>query len=341
MEPPNLEPHDWREWRRRRALELKQQGWKQRDIATALGTSQAAVSQWLAAVRNGGLDALLSRTNRRGMTPKLAPESLRLIPDFLWHGSEAYGFAGDVWTCDRVVDVIEEEFGVRYSKSQVSRLLKRLSWTPQVPIARAIQRDEEAIERWRTEAWPVVWQRARHERRTAVFVDESGFYLLPGVVKTYGPEGETPIVDEWQTRDHLSVMGGVTPQGKVYSLVRPTSLNGLHTIEFLLHLGHVVGDRLLVIWDGSPIHRRAEVQEFLAEVGDKIHLERLPPYAPDLNPVEWLWRHLKEVEMRNLMCLDLEELHMELHLALDRVRQRPRLIQSFFAGAGLEICKKT
>jgi len=320
-----------------RALVLKQLGWKQRDIATALGTSQAAVSQWLAAVRNGGPDALLSRTNRRGMTPKLTPESVRLIPNFLWHGPEAYGFAGDVWTCDRVVDVIEEEFGVRYSKSQVSRLLKRLRWTPQVPIARAIQRDEEAIERWRTEAWPVVCQRARHERRTAVFVDESGFYLLPGVVKTYSPEGETPIIDEWQTRDHLSVMGGVTPQGKVYSLVRPTSLNGLHTIEFLLHLGHVVGDRLLVIWDGSPIHRRAEVQEFLAELGDKIHLEGLPPYAPDLNPVEWLWRHLKEVEMRNLMCLDLEELHMELHLALDRVRQRPRLIQSFFAGAGLEI----
>ena len=81
---------------------------------------------------------------------------------------------------------------------------------PQVPITRAIQRDEEAIERWRAESWPALKQKARRERRDLVFVDESGFYLLPGGVKTYAPKGETPVLDEWQTRDHLSVMGGVT-----------------------------------------------------------------------------------------------------------------------------------
>ena len=225
--------------------------------------------------------------------------------------------------------------GVWYSRSQVSRILKKLGWTPQVPITRAIQRDEQAIENWRARSWPALKEKARRERRVPVFVDESGFYLLPGVVKTYGPKGDTPVVDEWQTRDHLSVMGGVTPQGKVYSLVRPTSLNGLHSIEFLLHLGRLAGDRLLVIWDGSPIHRRVEVQEFVEEAGDAIHLEPLPPYAPDLNPVEWLWRHLKLVEMANLTCLDLEQLHGELHLALGHVREKPRLIPSFFEGAGL------
>ncbi len=65
--------------------------------------------------------------------------------------------------------------------------------------------------------------------------------------------------------------------------------------------------------------------------------EKFPGYAPDLNPVEWLWRHLKEVELRNLTCLDLEQLHMELHLALGRVRQRRTLIRSYFEGAGLEL----
>ena len=127
-------------------------------------------------------------------------------PHFLWHGPESYGFRGDVWTCERVAGVIYQEFGVSYSKSQVLRLLKHLGWTPQVPITRAIQRDEEAIERWRVESWPVLKEKARREHRALVFVDESGFYLLPGVVKTYGPRGETPVVDEWQTCDHLSVM---------------------------------------------------------------------------------------------------------------------------------------
>jgi transposase len=318
-----------------RALELHQQGWIQRDIAAALGATESAVSQWLASARHGGPEALASHTDRRGVGPKLTPEQVRLIPDFLWHGAESYGFRGDVWTCDRVAGVIREEFGVTYSKSQASRLLKRLGWTPQVPITRAIQRDEEAIARWRVGPWPALKEKARRERRELVFVDESGFYLLPGVVKTYGPRGRTPVVDEWQTRDHLSVMGGVTPEGKVYTLARPQSLNGLHTIAFLVHLGRLVGDRLLVIWDGSPIHRRAEVSAFVAEARGKIHVEPLPAYAPDLNPVEWLWRHLKEVELANVSCLDLDQLHQELHLALGRSRQKPSLVQSFLEGAEL------
>ena len=328
------DPHDWREWRRMRAWDLAQRGWKQRDIATALDASEGAVSRWLATARRDGPEALRSHP-APGPPGKITPEQLRLLPDFLWHGAESYGFRGDVWTCPRVAGVLYEEFGVSYSRSQASRLLKRIGWTPQVPITRAIQRDEAAIERWRVESWPALRDKARRERRSLVFVDESGFYLLPAAVKTYAPKARTPILDEWQTRDHLSVMGAVTTQGKVYSLVRPKSLNGLHTIEFLVHLGRLGADRLLVIWDGSPIHRRAEVKAFLAEVGDAIHLEALPPYAPDLNPVEWLWRHLKEVEMRNLACGDLEELHLELHLALGRVRQKPRLSESFFEGAGL------
>lgn len=317
-----------------RALELHHQGWSQRLIANALGATESAVSRWMAAARSGGREALASRTDRRGVAPKLTPEQVRLIPDFLWHGAEAYGFRGDVWTCGRVAGVIREEFDVSYSNSQVSRLLKRLGWTPQVPITRAIRRDEEAIARWRAESWPELKRQARRE---LVFVDESGFYLLPGVVKTYSPRARTPVLDEWQTRDHLSVMGGVTPRGKVYTLVRPTSLNGLHTIEFLLHLGRLAGDRLLVVWDGSPIHRRAEVSEFVAEARGAIVVERLPSYAPDLNPVEWLWRQLKEVELRNLSCRDLEQLHLEFHLALGRARQNPRLMRSFFEGAELAV----
>ena len=92
-----------------------------------------------------------------------------------------------------------------------------------------------------------------------------------------------------------------------------------------------------MVWDGSPIHRRKEVKQFLASaIGHGVRVERLPPYAPDLNPVEGAWQHLKHVEMRNLVCLDREELHLELYLAVGRLRQKPRLIRSFFVEAGLE-----
>jgi transposase len=321
-----------------RAWELKQQGWAQRDIAAALGITEAAVSQWMAAARRDGPDALLAHP-APGPTPKLTAAQKRLLPDFLWHGPEAYGFRGEVWTCSRLARAIEEELGVRYSKSQVSRLLRELGWTPQVPITRAIQRDEGAIDRWRQEVWPGLKRRAKKERRALIFVDEAGFYLLPSVVKTYGPQGLTPVIYERQTRDHLSVMGGLSTEGKVYVLVRPESLNGLHTVEFLRHLVRYAGRRSLIVWDRSPIHRRAEVKEFLASEGGRgIWLEAMPPYAPELNPWDQGgWHHLKNVEMRNLVCLDLEELHLEFHLAVNRLRQKPHLVTSFFKAAGLAL----
>jgi transposase len=291
----------------------------------------------MARARDGGPEALRARP-APGRSPRLTPGELRSIPEFLWHGPEAYDFRGQVWTCARIVKVVEWEFGVRYHKDHVGRLLKALHWTPQQPIKRAIQRNDEAIRLWRDETWPELRRRARRERRTLVFEDESGFYLLPGVVKTYAPEGLTPVLREKQTRDHLSVMGGMTPEGRVYTLVRPESLNGLHCIEFLLHLLRVAGERLLVIWDGSPIHRRVEVQEFVASTRGRVWLEALPGYAPDLNPWdEGGWHHLKNVEMRNLVCRDLDELHQELDLAVGRLRQKPHLVRSFLAQAGLKL----
>jgi transposase len=339
MEPHDVLPADGLEWRRFRALRLKRQGWSRNDIAEALDVSPVSVSRWCARARDGGPEALRAHPGP-GRPPKLSPAQLRLIPEFLWHGAEAYGFRGEVWTCARVARVIEEEFGVHYHKDHVGRLLRELRWTPQVPIRRAIQRDEGAIRRWRDEVWPDLQRRARRERRVLVFEDESGFYLLPGVVRTYAPEARTPVLREIQTRDHLSVMGGMTPEGKLYTLARQRSLNGLHTIEFLLHLGRVAGERLLVVWDGSPIHRRAEVNEFVSQTRGKVWLEALTGYAPDLNPWdEGGWHHLKDVEMRNLVCRDLDELHQEFHLAVGRLRQKPQLIRSFFAQAGLKIEK--
>src|SRR4051794_32290017 len=125
MKSPIPRPHDWREWRRMRALELKRDGWKQREIAAAPGVSEAAVSQWSTAARSGGPEALRSQP-RPGPIPKLTDEQLGQLPDFLWHGAEAYGFRGEVWTCARIAGVIGQEFGIRSSKSQVSRLLQRL-----------------------------------------------------------------------------------------------------------------------------------------------------------------------------------------------------------------------
>lgn len=337
METGRSSPHDWREWRRLRAWDLSLANWAPADIAEALGVSRPAVSRWLAAARAAGPDGLRRRLHP-GPAGKLLLGQRSLIADCLWHGAEAYGFRGDLWTCARVAKVIEEEFGVHYHRGHVSRLLKEIGWTPQVPITRAIQRDEEAIQRWRVQDWPRLKRLVTRQKRTLVFVDESGFYLLPAVVRTYGRKGQTPVVDELQTHDHLSIMGALTTDGQVYTLVRQEALTGVETVAFLEHLGRQIQGPVLLIWDRSPIHRRGNGTEFVATIGEAgLRVEVLPSYAPDLNPVEWLWRHLKEVELANKSCLDVEELHQEFHLALGRVRGKSRLFPSFFEGAGLSL----
>src|SRR5947209_2660605 len=97
---------DWREERRKRAWSLKEQGWKQKDIAVALGVSEGAVSQWLKRGREQGVEALNAHPPQ-GMKPRLTVAQKAQIPQFLARGAEAYGFRGDVWTARRVAGVIE------------------------------------------------------------------------------------------------------------------------------------------------------------------------------------------------------------------------------------------
>ena len=146
---------DWLEGRRRRAWELKQQGWKQQDIAAALGVTKGAVSQWVRRAREGGVEAL-RRHPPPGPTPKLTAEQLAHLPQVLERGAEAYGYRGQVWTTKRVAEVIWRTFGVSYHPAHVSRLLRSVRLSVQQPVERATQRDEPAIAAWQTETWPAL-----------------------------------------------------------------------------------------------------------------------------------------------------------------------------------------
>lgn len=151
--PLGAPPQDWQEGRRLRALALYEEGWKAIRIAEALGVTRGAVSQWRAAARVGGREALRRRP-RRGHPPKLTAEQRRHLPDLLTRGAEAYGFVGDVWTTTRVAEVIRREFGVRHHPAHVSRVLAAIRWTQQTPIRRASQRTDAAITAFREERLP-------------------------------------------------------------------------------------------------------------------------------------------------------------------------------------------
>ncbi len=117
---------EWREGRRRRAWELKQVGWKQQDIAAALGVTGGAVSQWLSRAQAEGVEEGLRRHPAPGPAPTLTPEQRAQLPALLDRGAEASGLRGQAWTCQRVGDVLHRTFGVTSHPAHSSRLLPRL-----------------------------------------------------------------------------------------------------------------------------------------------------------------------------------------------------------------------
>jgi transposase len=156
------------------------------------------------------------------------------------------------------------------------------------------------------------------------------------VVRTYAPVGQTPILREWWTRDHLSAISALSPEGKLYFYSQDRALNSDDVVAFLEHLLREVPGQMVLLWDGAPIHRSHTIREFLTNgAAHRLHLERLPAYAPELNPGEGLWQHLKGVELHNVCCFDIPHLRGELHDAVKRVRRKPRILKGCFQGAGL------
>ena len=164
-----------------------------------------------------------------------------------------------------------------------------------------------------------------------MFVDEAGFYLLPMRVRTYASVGQTPVLRVPLTHDHLSAIGGITPEGRIFMQMQEQAYHAEQVVEFLRLLLRKSSGKLLVIWDGSPIHRAKEIKEFLAAgAAQRLHLERLPGYAPDLNPQEGVWNLLKRRELKNLCCQHLSHLHQALVRAKERLRHRRKILQSCF-----------
>ena len=169
-------------------------------------------------------------------------------------------------------------------------------------------------------------------------MDQSGFYLLPTVVRTYAPVGQTPILKEHLTRDHLSVIGAITLEGKLLMMEQQRAFKSPDVVRFLRHLLRQIPGKLLVIWDGSPIHRGGAVKDYLASgASRRLRLEQLPGYAPDLNPEEGIWKHLKYVELKNLCCQNLAQLKVELRKAKERLRHKRDVILGCIRQPGFEV----
>ena len=157
-------------------------------------------------------------------------------------------------------------------------------------------------------------------------------------MRTYAPRGVTPVIKAPCSYDHLSVISAISPTGRLCLSVQEQPFTAEGIVEFLRKLHRQIKGKVLVIWDGAAIHPAQKIKDYLAKGAAKwLHLEKLPAYAPDLNPDEGIWNYLKRVELANTCSLNLSELYLRLQDATRRLRRKTKVIQGCIAQAGLPI----
>jgi transposase len=169
-----------------------------------------------------------------------------------------------------------------------------------------------------------------------VFVDESGLSERPTRVRTWAPRGETPMLQYHFNWHQLSVMAGISFR-RFYFRLFPGAVKGPQVIEFLKALRRQLRRRLLVIWDGLPAHRSRLVGDYLESQDGAIQVERLPAYAPELNPVEYIWAHLKTHELPNFCAADFAQLTHVARRRLASMQRRRTLVRAFWKQAELPL----
>jgi len=192
-------------------------------------------------------------------------------------------------------------------------------------------------------ALAAVEKRARRQNALIVFEDESGVSLLPSVRATWAPRGQTPVLRHHFAWKRLSIAGALVyePDGRGAHLVfelRPGAYNDEALIEFLSDFHQLEQQRaVLLIWDGLPSHRSRRMLDWVASQRDWLSIERLPGYAPDLNPIEQVWGNVKSKELANLCADTIGELAESAEEGLDRVSDDAQLCFAFLRHTGLKL----
>lgn len=318
-----------------KAADLFAAGKTRAEVSRELGVSWRAAHDWYKTWKTAGAEGLAA-SGKPGPAPKFSEEEKARVADSLRRGAQASGYANEIWTLRRVAALVLELTGKKASPSEVWRLLRGIGWSPQKPARRARERDEVSIEQWKKEKWPEIQEKAIKEERTIVFVDECGFSQKAATRKTWAPRGETPVVQMSFNWDKLSVIGGISLKS-VYFQIHEESVKSGQVVEFLKHLRRYVKGRLLVVWDGLAAHRSKVVRSYLATTEGKIWVERLPAYAPELNPIEYLWGNVKCGDMANFSPKELWELSNAARDAIMRKRRRPNLLRAFWVQTGLDL----
>jgi len=314
---------------RQQAVKAVRGGQPVDSVAATLGVNKRSVFRWVAAFINGGQNALLAKPIP-GRPPKLSHEQLKWIADAVHDKTpQQFRFEFGLWTLALIRQLVKRQFGVDLSTSAMYRVMKVLGFSAQKPKYRAWQQDAVLVRTWETETFPAILRQAKKEGATVYFADESGIRSDYHRGTTWAPKGETPLVEVTGRRFSLNMISAISPSGKMRFMINEGTTTAKVFIEFLKRLLIGTDKPVFLIVDGHPTHKSKMVKEFVNKTEGKLQLFFLPPYAPQLNPDEVVWAHVKHSISKRLVQSkeDMKELALS---ALRRIQKLPELVKSFF-----------
>jgi transposase len=314
------------------AVERVREGEDPSAVIASYGFSRTTIYKWLRAAkgRGRGLAALRSRKGT-GRPRKLTRAQERQV--FRWiNGKDPrqYGFDFGLWTRLIVAELIADRFSTTLSLASIGKLLADLGLTPQKPLMRAYERDPAAIEAWKMDTYPSIVAAAKRARAEIYFWDESGFRADALRGRTWGVKGETPVVAVPGKRQSVSAASAVNSKGGFWFA---TYQGGMSADLFVAMLKLIMDGRrrpLFLILDSLPAHKAKVVLDYVKETNGKLKLFFLPGYAPELNPDELVWSHMKRTGTAKRPLASSESLQDRVEADLFKIKTNRRLVRSFF-----------
>src|ERR1019366_8613065 len=314
------------------AVERVREGERASSVISSYGFNRTTIYKWLAVVSSPGkgLKALRSRP-ATGRPRTLTPRQENQV--FTWvNGKDPrqYGLDFGLWTRAMIASLIEQKFAVKLGLTAVGELLAKLGLTPQKPLERAYQRNPEAIEKWKRETFPSIARAASAVGGEVYFWDESGFRADTVHGKTWGKKGETPVIARPGQRQSISAASAVNSKGAFWYSTYQGGLNAQLFVKLLKQMMRHRSKPIHLVVNGLPAHKTKLVREYVASTEGRLTLHFLPGYAPELNPDELVWSHVKRTGASRTPLRKGEKLSEKIKMQLAAIKKMPGLVRAFF-----------
>ena len=320
-----------------RAVRSVQAGEHPEAVARSLRINRRTIYGWLAQYRQGGWGALNAKP-LFGRPPKLDARAMQWVFNTVTRKNPLQlNFPFALWTREMVAKVIKDKFGVTLSANSVGRLLAQLGITCQKPLHRAQERDEALVQQWLKKEYPRIKALAGREKAEIFFGDAAHMRSDHHAGRTWGKKGQTPVVETTGARHGMSLISAISARGHMRFMIKERGgVNAAVFIEFLKRLITGAKRAIFLIVDRGPAHIAKMTKAFVESLNGRLRLFYLPPYSPDRNPDELVWKHLKADTVGRMAVTGRDDFRTKVRASMRQLQRDPEKIRSFYQKPSLK-----